>query len=211
KYLIKQYLDQGITRRQLLAGLSKLGVTAAAANALVGSLETAPQQPGTDGTPSWAREMRGTGGALLVAQLKAIGIQHIFFNPSSGHAPFLDALVDEPDMHIIHALQEGAVVAMADGYAKASRKPAFAFVAHPGMPNALTQVFNSWKDHTPVVCAVDYTGTDGQGQDGLEAADHLEDMAEPITKWTWMAQSAEKIPEITRRAFKFATTAPCGP
>src|SRR5260370_41817016 len=36
-------------------------------------------------------------------------------------------------------------------------------------------------------------------------------MAPPLSKWNWGAQSAEKIPEVTRRAFKFATTMPSGP
>src|SRR5207244_12071443 len=31
------------------------------------------------------------------------------------------------------------------------------------------------------------------------------------SKWNWVAQSADKIPEVTRRAFKFASTMPSGP
>ena len=40
---------------------------------------------------------------------------------------------------------------------------------------------------------------------------HLFSIAHPITKWNWVAQSADKIPEVTRRAFKFASTMPSGP
>src|SRR2546428_13960090 len=90
------------------------------------------------GSPA-SQNIKGTGGALLVAQLKASGIEHIFFNPSSGAAPFFDALVDEPKMHLIKALQEGALVAMADGYAKASGKTPFVICARPGFPNSMTQ------------------------------------------------------------------------
>jgi thiamine pyrophosphate-dependent acetolactate synthase large subunit-like protein len=58
---------------------------------------------------------------------------------------------------------------------------------------------------------VDYVNRATLGEDGFEDADHLESIAHPITKWNWVAQSADKIPEVTRRAFKFATTMPSGP
>jgi thiamine pyrophosphate-dependent acetolactate synthase large subunit-like protein len=214
KDLIKRYLDNRISRRDLLSGLGTLGITAAAANSMAQSL--APFLPpaaeeGAANAPSASQNVKGTGGALLVAQLKASGIEHIFFNPSSGAAPFFDALVDEPKMHLIKALQEGALVAMADGYAKASGKAPFVICARPGFPNSMTQLYNVWKDEIPMVVAVDYVNRATLGEDGFEDADHLEMVAHPITKWNWVAQSADKIPEVTRRAFKFATTMPSGP
>jgi thiamine pyrophosphate-dependent acetolactate synthase large subunit-like protein len=214
KDLIKRYLDNRISRRELLSGLGTLGITAATANSMAQSL--APFLPpaaeeGAANALSASQNVKGTGGALLVAQLKASGIEHIFFNPSSGAAPFFDALVDEPKMHLIKALQEGALVAMADGYAKASGKAPFVICARPGFPNSMTQLYNVWKDEIPMVVAVDYVNRATLGEDGFEDADHLEMVAHPITKWNWVAQSADKIPEVTRRAFKFATTMPSGP
>ena len=144
-------------------------------------------------------------------QLKASGVGHVFFNPSSGAAPFFDALVDEPNITLIKALQEGALVAMADGYAKASGKTPFVICARPGFPNSMTQLYNVWKDEIPMVVAVDYVNRATLGEDGFEDADHMEMVAHPITKWNWVAQSADKIPEVTRRAFKFASTLPSGP
>jgi benzoylformate decarboxylase len=208
KHLIKQYLDQGITRRQLLTGLGALGVSTVAANAMARSLAPDAAQ---DDAASGAREIKGTGGALLVAQLKASGVDHIFFNPSSGHAPIFDALVDEPGIHLIKGLQEGACVAMADGYAKASGKTAVVIVAHIGLPNAMTQMVNSWKDQIPLIVIVDSTARGGLGQDGFQEYEHMETMTAPMTKWYWVAQSSDKIPEVTRRAMKFASTPPCGP
>src|SRR5207302_5568392 len=91
KDLIKRYLDNRISRRELLSGLGTLGITAAAANSMAQSLAPLLPPAGEDGAanaPSASRNVQGTGGALLVAQLKASGIEHIFFNPSSGAAPF---------------------------------------------------------------------------------------------------------------------------
>ena len=214
KQLMKQYLDREVSRRGFLSGLAALGISSAAANAMAGSLspfQASAETAGTEEPPSWMKPMRGNGGALLVAQLKAAGIEHMFFNPSSGEAPIFDALVDEPGIHPIMGLQEGGLAAMADGFAKASGKTPFLLIARPGVPNAMTQMFNSWKDQIPMVVTTDYLGEDALGQDGFEDTDHMEDMAQPITKWHWVVETAEKIPEVTRRAFKFASTPPCGP
>jgi thiamine pyrophosphate-dependent acetolactate synthase large subunit-like protein len=215
KLLIRQYLDRGISRRGFLSGLGALGITASAASAMASSLDPflpQAQQVSPGGPePSWMRQMRGTGGALMVAQLKAGGIEYVFFNPSTGTAPIFDALVDEPQIHVIHTLQEGAAVAMADGYAKASGKTPFVTCARPGFPNAMTQIFNTWKDQIPMLIAVDYASRQTLGEDTFQEADHMEIMAQPITKWYWVATTAGTIPEITRRAMKFASTAPCAP
>jgi acetolactate synthase I/II/III large subunit len=215
KHLIKQYLDRSISRRHFLSGLGTLGITSVAANSMASTLAPFMAQAANEnaegGQPSWLREMKGSGGALLVAQLKAAGIRHLFFNPASAAAPVYDAMVDETDIQLIQALEEGALAAMADGYAKATGKPSFALIAPPGVPSFMTQMFNSWKDRTPVVLATDYAGRDNQGRDGSQDTDHMEVMTSATTKWHWVAQSAQSIPEVTRRALKFATTSPCGP
>ena len=198
KALIKQFLDRGVSRRQFLNALGTAGLTVTAADAMADSLAPfVAQAPGLAAAPPWMRQMRGTGGALLVAQLKAAGVKHLFCNPSAAVGPFFDALVDEPDMHVIKALEEGALGAMADGYAKASGKPAFAMIDAAGMPAFMGQMFVSASDHMPVVLAVD--------------EDAIPDATNAITKWQWTAEGAGTIPSVTRQAFKFATTHPAGP
>ena len=208
KDLIKQYLDHGLSRRQLMTGLSALGMSAVAVRSVAQSLDTFGQ-----GSPpaSAMREMKGTGGALFVQQLKAAGVEHIFFNPSTGEYPIFDALVDEPAIHLIKGIQEGAVVAMADGYARASGKTGVVIVANIGLPNAMTQMVNSWKDQIPVVVAVASVEQDALGRDLFQESDHCEVMTQPITKWYWAAKTTGSIPETLRRGMKFASTAPCGP
>ena len=208
KDLIKQYLDHGLSRRQLMTGLSALGMSAVAVRSVAQSLDTFGQ-----GSPpaSAMREMKGTGGALFVQQLKAAGVEHIFFNPSTGDYPIFDALVDEPAIHLIKGIQEGAVVAMADGYARASGKTGVVIVANIGLPNAMTQMVNSWKDQIPILVAVASVEQDALGRDLFQESDHCEVMTQPITKWYWAAKTTGSIPETLRRGMKFASTAPCGP
>jgi benzoylformate decarboxylase len=210
KDLVKQYLDEGLSRRQLMSGLSAIGMSTVAARAVAQSLETYGQ--GSGGASGAAmHEMRGTGGALFVAQLKAAGVEFIFFNPSTGDYPIFDALVDEPGIQLIKGIQEGAVVAMADGYARASGKIGVAIVANIGLPNAMTQMINSWKDQIPILVVVGSVDQAALGGDLSQESDHSEVMTQPITKWHWVAKSTEAIPETTRRGMKFASTSPCGP
>lgn len=211
KDLIKQYLDQGISRRHLVARLSALGVGSVAANAIARSLGSVVA-PAEAATPAEAmREVTGTGGALFIQQLKAAGVEFIFFNPSTGDAPIFDATVDEPGIQLIKGVQEGAVAAMADGYARLSGKPGVVIVANVGLPNAMTQMVNTFKDRIPVLVTVAAFGQDKLGEEGPQDYDYQEYMMGPITKWRWTAQTARGIPETTRRALKFATTPPCGP
>ena len=211
KELIKQYLDNGISRRKLISGLTTIGMSAVAAKAMAQNL--APLAGAASGAvaKSATREMQGTGGALFVAQLKAAGIKYIFFNPSTGDSPIFDALVDEPSIQLIKGVQEGAVVAMADGYARATGKPAVIVVANIGLPNAMTQMVNSWKDNIPLIVAVASVGQEALGRELTQETEHVELMTQPITKWYWNAQSTATIPETVRRAVKFSTTPPCGP
>src|ERR1700731_2268020 len=134
KHLIKQYLDQGLSRRQLVSGLSALGMSTVAAKS---------PPPAAEAAPAAIREVEGNGGKLFVEQLKAAGVEHIFFNPSTGDHPIFDALVDVPEINLIKGIQEGAVVAMADGYARASGRTGVVVVANIGLPHAMTQMVNT--------------------------------------------------------------------
>ena len=211
KELIKQYLDNGISRRTLISGLTTIGMSSVAAKAMAQNLAPAAGSMAGAVAGGAVREMQGNGGALFVAQLKAAGIKYLFFNPSTGDSPIFDALVDEPGIQLIKGVQEGAVVAMADGYARATGKPAVVVVANIGLPNAMTQMVNSWKDNVPLIIAVASVGQDELGHELTQETEHVELMTQPITKWFWNAQSTATIPETVRRAIKFATTPPFGP
>ncbi|NKB39324.1 MAG: hypothetical protein GKR93_19505 [Gammaproteobacteria bacterium] len=212
KGLIKNYVDNGISRRQFLTTLSAIGLSTAAANSV--AKEFAPfvsRKSETKPLPAWAKRVSGTGGKLLVEQLKASGHKFLFVNPSSGEAPIFDALVDESDIQIIKSIHEGALVAMADGYAKATGETPCVIISRPGIPNAMSMMFNAWKDYTPMLIITDDVSVAMLAQDGFEAMDHMTSMTQTMTKWHWSIQSAKKIPEIVRRGQKFASTKPCGP
>ena len=94
----------------------------------------------------------GTGGELLVEQVKAAGSRYIFTNPGSLEVAFFDALVDRPELELVVGLHEGIVVAMADAYHKVSRQPAFVNVhAAVGTAQMAGQLYNAHFDGSGLV------------------------------------------------------------
>jgi benzoylformate decarboxylase len=146
--------------------------------------------------------MEGTGGALFVQQLKAAGVRYIFFNPSTRDSPIFDALVDEPSIQLIKGVHESAVVAMADGYARATGKLGVVIVADVGLPNALSMMVNAHRDRIPLLIVAATADQEGQGSDT---------MVGPVSKGARQARTPESIPEVTRGCIADAATAPSGP
>ena len=199
-----------LSRRSLVGGFGAAGVVAAASQTVAGSVAPTPAAAQTRDSRA-VRRLTGRGGMLYVQQLKAAGVEFIFFNPSTGDAPIYDALVEEPAIQIIKGIHEGAVVAMADGYSRMSRKVGVAQIANVGLPSGMTQIVNSWKDRIPVLLTTASFGTEVAGRDYAQDYDHQEAMLAPITKSFWLAQNAAGIADVTRRALKVAQTPPTGP
>ena len=140
-------------------------------------------------------------------------MKYIFANSASEDAHFYEALVDRPQLQYILTPHEGPGAAMAAGYVKASGQPAIVMAAAVvGLTNALGQMFNAWKEQTPLVFYTYRTeDSTAAGRDGFEELPGQELITQPMTKLSWMARRPDMIPETIRRAFRVAWTPPFGP
>src|SRR5688572_19418780 len=120
--LLHDYLDGRLSRRGFFGKLMATGLTAPAAGAIVDAAEI---DQGGAGSQRRFNTVTGTGGDLLVEQVKAAGTKFIFTNPGSFEVGFFDALTDRPELQVIVGLHEGIVIPMADGYHKVTQRPAF--------------------------------------------------------------------------------------
>ena len=102
---------------------------------------------------------------------------------------------------------------MAAGYIKASGQPTIVMqAAVVGLTNALGQMFNCWKEQTPLVFYSYRTEESmAAGRDGFEELPGQEGLTEPMTKLTWSARGPRRFGETVRRAFRVAWTPPYGP
>ena len=82
--------------------------------------------------------------------LRAEGVTTVFGNPGSTELPFLAEWPN--DLQYVLGLQEATVVAMADGFAQGSRRPAFVNLhSAAGVGHALGNVFTAYRNQTPLV------------------------------------------------------------
>lgn len=157
----------------------------------------------------------GTGGELLVHQLRAQGVEYAFTNTGSAEAGFFNALLTVPGVQPILLLAESVVLSAADGYAKASGKPAFVNVhLAAGTRQGSGQLQNASFDGTPMVVTAAMRDAGSFGDHvTLGASGGFSQMGavEDITKRRWEVWDARGIPTVTRRAFKDAVTFPTGP
>jgi benzoylformate decarboxylase len=154
---------------------------------------------------------RITGRSAFLALLKDEGITHLFGNPGTTELPIMHALKDHPDLTYVMAMQESLVVAIADGFSRASGQLVACNVhVAPGLGNAMGSLFNARFTGTPMILTA---GQQEQGHGLMEPVLYgpLVQMAEPLVKWAVEVTRLEDLPRIVRRAAKIATAPPTGP
>ena len=152
-----------------------------------------------------------TGRDAFMRVLKDEGVSKMFGNPGTTELPIMHALSSAPDMGYVLGLQEAVVIAMADGYARASGKLVSCNVhVAPGLGNAIGSIYTSMMSGTPMIVTA---GQQEQGHGLTEPLLYapLVPIATPVVKWATEVNRIEDLPRILRRAAKVATTAPTGP
>ncbi|MUN42567.1 thiamine pyrophosphate-binding protein [Actinomadura litoris] len=147
----------------------------------------------------------------LLEIIRDEGVTRIFGNPGTTELPLMDALVEAPDLEYVLGLQEGSVVAMADGYARASRRTAFVSLhVAAGVANGMIGMLNALRSRTPMVIVAGQQDRRHLLQDPMLSGD-LVGLASAATKFAFEVQHARDLPLVLRRAFALAARPPAGP
>ena len=151
------------------------------------------------------------GREAFLALLESEGVTHLFGNPGTTELPIMAALPDRPAITYVMALQEALVVAMADGYSRASGSLGACNVhVAPGLGNAMGSLYNAkWMGSPVIVTAGQQEQGHGLTEPMLYAP--LVPIAQPLVKWAVEVTRLQDLPRIVRRAAKIATTPPTGP
>ena len=139
------------------------------------------------------------------------GIDYLFGNPGTTELPVMAALPGLPQLQYVLGLQESIVVAMADGYSRASGKLSACNVhVAPGLGNAMGAIYNARWVGSPVIITA---GQQEQGHGLTEPLlyDPLPPLADPLVKWSVEVTRLQDLPRILRRAAKIAMAPPTGP
>src|SRR6266702_241017 len=124
-----------------------------------------------------------SGKRAFLELLKQEGVEILFGNPGTTELPLMDALAADNELRYVLALQEAAVMAMADGYAQAAAPILVTAGQHDQSFNATEPIL--WADLPP--------------------------LARPLVKWSSEVHRLADLPRIVHRAAKTALAPPTGP
>src|SRR6266446_3799 len=164
------------------------------------------------------KTITGTGGMLLIQTLKDAGVEYLFTNPGSAETGIFAALAEDGDQRLVVAKHEGLVAAMADGYHRMSGKVGVIIAHVMGGSHQLSgQLFNAQVAGSSLLVIAGDWASELQDYRGLAPFPGLTqaETMRPLTKDARCAYQVTADPEAitvaTTRAFREATTPPCGP
>lgn len=156
--------------------------------------------------------MSQTGAGLFADVLRRAGVDTFFGLPGSTEAALLAVLRDVPGLRYVLGLHEGAIVSMADGYARVAGRPGVAGLhTSVGTMNGAAQIYNAYRDGSPVVVTAGHKDRTVLSEGGFCAHPHLPELVRPFTKWAHQSLSAERLGGDLWRALHLAMTPPTGP
>jgi benzoylformate decarboxylase len=138
------------------------------------------------------------------------GVRAIFGNPGSNELPFLCGLPADVPYYL--ALQEGAAIAMADGYAQASGTLGFVNLhAASGTGNAMGCLTNAVSSHTPLVITAGQQARRYVPVNAMLTNVDATKLCDPLVKWSGEPLRPQDGPLLASRACLLAQSAPAGP
>jgi acetolactate synthase-1/2/3 large subunit len=168
---------------------------------------------------------RNTVAHSFIEALKRRGIEQVFANSGTDHAPIIEALsamksasTPVPDFQVIP--HENLAMAMAQGYYRVTGKPAVVLVhVTIGTANAVCSLMNAWRANVPVLLVA---GRNPLSQEGHEASrsvpihwgqDAFDQAAlvREYTKWEHELRAYQSIDALIDRALTIAMSEPRGP
>jgi thiamine pyrophosphate-dependent acetolactate synthase large subunit-like protein len=209
--LVRQYLDNELSRRGFMQQLAALGVSVTSAQALLSSISDAAAAEGSSDTAA-AKVVNGNGSDLLFDTLLDANVKYIFHGCGGGINRFFDSIVMRPEIQNFLATNEGQCIAMAEGYHIASGgELGVAIIPRPGLMNAGGNIHNAMANRSSlIVLSARENDKSSHRRGNIELVDWQEVM-DPFMKWSYKMRQLERVPEFTRRAVKIARTQPGGP
>src|SRR6266850_2567348 len=151
---------------------------------------------------------RMTGNRYFAEAVHAAGTTHVFFVPTI----MLPAMAEMEDMGIRRVVTHGekAAAYMADGYARASRRPGLCLSQTIGSANLAAGLRDAFMACSPVIAL---TGGNDAASRYRHVYQEIEDfpMWEQVTKANFQVDTLERFPDLLRQAFRVATSGAPGP
>jgi acetolactate synthase-1/2/3 large subunit len=149
-----------------------------------------------------------TGSRLFAEMLKGYEVTHVFYVP----AIMLGAIAEMGSLNIKRVMTHGEKSAayMADGYARASRKPGVCLVQQIGASNLAAGLRDAYMACTPIIAISGGPPINAHYKHGYQEIDDFSQF-EAVTKMNVRVDHVSRLPDLLRQAFRTATTNSPGP
>jgi benzoylformate decarboxylase len=142
--------------------------------------------------------------------LRACGLTTIFGNVGSTEETFLRNFPS--DFRYVLGLQEASVIAMADGFAQATRRPALVNVhTGAGLGNAMGNLLTAFQNKTPLIVTAGQQTREMLLLEPWLTNVEATTMPRPWVKWAYEPVRAQDVPDAFMRAIATALQPPAGP
>ncbi|ORB29063.1 benzoylformate decarboxylase [Mycolicibacterium parafortuitum] len=142
--------------------------------------------------------------------LRKLGLTTVFGNPGSTEQTFLKNFPQ--DFTYVLGLQEASVLAMADGFAQTTGKPALVNLhTAAGTGNAIGSLVAAYKSNTPMIVTAGQQTREMLLMDPYLANRDETMMPQPWVKWAYQPARAEDVPAAFMQAYTVAMQPPMGP
>jgi acetolactate synthase-1/2/3 large subunit len=150
------------------------------------------------------------GADVLARALAAAGTRHVFALSGNHVMPVFDAALDAR-LAIVHVRHEAAAVHMADAWGRLTGEPGIALVTGgPGHANAVAALYTALAAESPLILISGHAPLDELGRGAFQEMRQAE-LAAPLCKASWTAQSAQGLGADVARAWREACGARPGP
>ena len=152
------------------------------------------------------------GAQALIKTLDELGVEYVFGYSGGAALPIFDALETvKTNMKFVLTRHEQGACHMADGYARATGKPAVVLVTSgPGAGNTITGIMTAQMDSVPMIIITGQQVTWMLGKDAFQEAD-IFGITIPVVKHNYLVRETNELPQIAREAYHIATTGRPGP
>jgi acetolactate synthase-1/2/3 large subunit len=148
------------------------------------------------------------GGRFIAETLNGYGVTHVFFVEAILRLSLLE--MEQLGIKRILTHGEKAAAYMADGYARAGRKPGICMAQSVGAANMAAGLQDAYLGHSPVIALTGRKHSLAQYRHAYQEILHTA-MFEPVTKYNAVIETVEQLPFLLRQAFREATSGTPGP
>jgi acetolactate synthase-1/2/3 large subunit len=151
---------------------------------------------------------RMSGARLFAEMMRGYGVTHIFFVP----AFMLRAFAEMEDMAIRRVMVHGekAAAYMADGYARASRRPGVCMAQMIGASNLAAGLRDAFMAGAPVIAVTGGPTPQSRYKHAYQEVDDISQF-DALTKFNAQVDHVTRLPDLLRQAFRVATSGAPGP